>query len=372
MNADDRLEEALHAAGDDYLRRNPADLVRARAKVTQLRRRRQMRATALGAVATAAVVAAAVLAWPGRDAGGDAPRPAGQVRPLPGSVSIEVGAGPTEVAVGEGAVWVSNTGEPSVSRIDPLTNEEVQEINFTAPPGDLAVGGDGEVWVALRDLGVVKRIDPSTNALTPNMTIDVGEPETPLDLAIDEYLWVSAVEEELHQIDPVSGEVVKTITDLEPVNVAARAGAVFVLESDGTVRGLDAHTGAPNGIELSFDVEGRGDVHYYGGRLWVAEGDGSNLFSVDVAAGSSAIESYSFRGSYMEMVLVPEGVLVLSDLGDGTGLLSLVDLSTRETTELVTLEDSPRDLVRGVEDLWVSHSATGTVTRLTGGLPSGP
>jgi YVTN family beta-propeller protein len=372
VNPEERLEEALRAAGDDYLRRNPADLVRARTRVRQLRRRRQLRTGALGALATAAAVAVAVYAWPGAGVSDDAPRPAGRISPLPGSVSIDVGDVPAEVAVGHGAVWVANTGDSSVSRIDPAANEEVSEINLEGAPSDLAVGGDGEVWVALPELGVVQRIDPTTNALTPNMRIEVAVPGTPLDLAIDHYLWVSVVEEGLLQIDPVSGEVVNTITDLDPVNVAARGGAVFVLESDGAVRGIDARTGEPNAIELSFDVEGRGDVHYYDGHLWVAEGDGGDLFSVDVASGSQAISSYSFRGTYMEMVLVPEGVLVLSDLGDGTGLLSLVDLSGRGTVELAVLEESPRDLVRGLDDLWVSSSATGTVTRITGELPAGP
>ncbi len=372
MNGDERLEEALRAAGDDYLRRNPADLARARAKVRHLRRRRRVRAGALGALATAAVVAVAVFAWPGTDAEDDAPGPAAPVSPLPGAVTIEVGAAPSEVAVGDGVVWVANTGDDSVSRIDPVTNEEALRINLEGSPGDLAVGGSGEVWVASRELGTVERINPASNGLTPDMRIEVADPDTPLDLAIDRYLWVSAVEEELLQIDPVSGDVVRRIADLEPVNVAAREGAVFVLESDGTVHGLDPLTGEPNALQLSFDVEGRGDVHYYDGRLWVAEGDGSTLHSVDVASGSSTIASYEFRGTYMEMVLVPEGVLVLSDLGDGTALLSLVDVAGRDTEELATLGASPHDLVRGLGDLWVSNSAAGTVTRLESSVSSRP
>ncbi|HEX2195647.1 MAG TPA: hypothetical protein VHJ76_01875 [Actinomycetota bacterium] len=37
---EDRLEQALRSVGDDYLRRNPADLHEARTKVGRLRRRR--------------------------------------------------------------------------------------------------------------------------------------------------------------------------------------------------------------------------------------------------------------------------------------------------------------------------------------------
>ena len=322
-----------------------------------------MRAGAATALATAAAVAVAVYAWP---LGGteNRPRPAARPGLPPGSVSIPVGDTPTEVAVGADAIWVSNAADATVSRVDPATDEEVLTVQVTAPPGDLAVGGRGEVWVANRELGGVQRIDPVTNARTPDIFVPLDSEGAPLDLAIDEYLWVSVVGEALVQVDPFSGEIVQRIDDLDPVNVAARGAGVFVLEADGTVRGIDPRTGTPNEIELSFDVSDRGDIHYYGGRVWVAEGDGSRLFAADVASGSEAIAEYSFRGTYMEMVLVPEGILVLSDVGNDVGLISLVDPTTGETTEVAEIEGGPRDLVRGAGDFWVSTSATDAVVRI--------
>jgi YVTN family beta-propeller protein len=362
-HGDDRLEEALRSVGDDYLRRNPADLFRARTRVRQLRRRHRMRAAATTAVAAAAIVAIAVLAWPATDSVPDRPRPAGEIELPEGTISIPVGDAPVEVAVGEGAIWVSNTGDSSVSRIDPATNEATEVVGVAGEPGDLAVGGGGEVWVANREIGAVHRIDPTTGTTTPDRRVDVGFAGTPLDLAIDEYLWISVVERQLIQVDPVSGEIVRRIDSIRPVNVAARPGGVFVLEADGSVTRLDPVTGQPNGVELSFDVEGRGDVHYYGGNLWVAEGDGSTLFSAP-ADGSGEIRSYTFRGTYMEMVKVPEGILVLSDLGDGAAVLTLVDAVTRATTEMGEIEGGPSDLVSGADDLWVSTSATDSVARI--------
>lgn len=324
-----------------------------------------MRAAATSAVAVAAVVAVAVLAWPASDALPDRPRPAGQGIELPeGTISIPVGDSPVEVAVGEGVIWVSNTGDSSVSRVDPVSNEATEVIGLSGEPGDLAVGGGGEVWVANRELGAVQRIDPVTGTTTPDRRIDVGFPGTSLDLAIDQYLWISVVERQLIQVDPVTGDVVRRIDSFRPVNVAARPGGVFVLEPDGAVLRLDPVTGAPNGVELSFDVEGRGDIHYYDGNVWVAEGDGSTLYSA-AADGTGEVSSYSFRGTYMEMVEVPEGILVLSDLGDGTGALTLVDAATGETTEIGVVEGGPRDLVSGAGDLWVSTSATDSVARIT-------
>lgn len=363
-HGEDRIEEALRAVGDDYLRRNPPDLSRARTRIDQLRRRRQMRAAAGTALGAAAAVAVAVLAWPGTGAERDAPRPAAELRLPDGAISIPVGDGPSEVAVGAGALWVSNFNEENVSRIDPDTNRVALTIPLSGMPGDLAVGDAGEVWAAIPQLGVVQRIDPVTNAPTPDRRIDVAPAGTSLDLAIDQFLWVSVVEHELVQVDPATGDVVRRIDWVKPVNVAARDGAVFVLDAGGVVRSVDPLTGEQNAIELSFDVEGRGDVHYDDGKLWVAEGDGSTLYSVDVAAGSSRIRPYGFRGTYVEMVHTEEGVVVLSDLGDGSGVLSLIDPESGETTELGEIEGSPRDLVRGVDDLWVSLWGADEVVRI--------
>lgn len=362
----ERLEEALRAVADEYIRQNPADLHRARERVGRLRRRRQMRASGLTALGAAAVVAVAVVAWPGSGAGTDRPGPAAPAEiELPeGGISIPVGEAPSEIAVGDRAIWVSNTGESTVSRVDPDTNEEAFSVKVSGRPGDLAAGPGGEVWVASPELGIVQRIDPVTNSITPDRRIDLGQGGAGLDLAIDDFLWVSVVERELVQVDPATGDVVRSIRWVRPVNVAARSGAVFALEADGTVRAIDQLTGDPAAVRLRFPVSGPGDIHYHGGRLWVAEGDGSNLYSVDVDQGSRRIQTYTFRGTYVEMVELPEGIVVLSDLGDGTGVLSLIEPETGGTSELMEIEGSPGDMVRDGDDLWLSTSSADAVIHL--------
>jgi streptogramin lyase len=362
-NGEERIEHALRAVGDDYVRRNPPDLLRARTRIEQLRRRRRMTAAAGVALGTAAAVAVAVLAWPVSKPEREAPRPAADLEVPPGAVVIAVGAGPSEVAVGDDAVWVSNSEDQTISRVDPVTNTATR-IQLTGTPGDLAAGDAGEVWVASRDLGAVQRIDPVTNAATPDRRVDVAAPGTPLDLAIDEHLWVSVAERELVQVDATTGDVVRRIGSVRPVNVAARDGAVFVLEADGTVRGIDAATGEPTAIELSFEVEGSGDVHLHDGSIWVAEGDGASLYSADVASGSSPIRSFGFRGTYVEMAHTTRGVIVLSELGDGTGILTLIDPDTGDATEVGEVEGGPRDLVRGLGDMWVSAHDAGVLLRI--------
>jgi YVTN family beta-propeller protein len=53
------------------------------------------------------------------------------------------------VAFGAGAVWVANTGDGTVARIDPARNEVVQSIVVGNAPAGLSVA-DGTVWVAVQ------------------------------------------------------------------------------------------------------------------------------------------------------------------------------------------------------------------------------
>ncbi len=65
------------------------------------------------------------------------------------SATIPVGADPRNMAAGEGALWVTNASDGTVSRIDLATNE-VTTIEVV-PPGqpviDAIAVGEGAVWV---------------------------------------------------------------------------------------------------------------------------------------------------------------------------------------------------------------------------------
>jgi YVTN family beta-propeller protein len=61
---------------------------------------------------------------------------------------IRVGRAPTDVAVGEGSVWVVNYLDGTVSRIDSATNEVADTFKVGPYPNHVAVG-EGSVWVTL-------------------------------------------------------------------------------------------------------------------------------------------------------------------------------------------------------------------------------
>jgi class 3 adenylate cyclase/streptogramin lyase len=108
-----------------------------------------------------------------------------------GRCSIAVGRGPSGITVGAGYVWVADSDDDAVTRIDPRTNETTSVDVGRAP---VAVAyGDGAIWVANADGHSVSRIDAGSLKVK---TIHVGH--NPAGVAFGERLvWVT--------VDPGSG-----------------------------------------------------------------------------------------------------------------------------------------------------------------------
>jgi streptogramin lyase len=75
--------------------------------------------------------------------------------PIPGGVQ--------DIAVGEGALWVSNRFRTSVLRVDVRTGEQ-RAVALSGKPGGLAVGA-GAVWVATQGRSTITRINPRSLAV---------------------------------------------------------------------------------------------------------------------------------------------------------------------------------------------------------------
>ena len=60
--------------------------------------------------------------------------------------AVSVGRGASGIVAGAGAVWVANTLDGTVSRIDPATRRVVATIRVGGLPRGVAVG-DEAVWV---------------------------------------------------------------------------------------------------------------------------------------------------------------------------------------------------------------------------------
>jgi virginiamycin B lyase len=112
---------------------------------------------------------------------------------------IPVGPSPRFLATGLGSVWTLNQADGSVSRVDPATNKVSATIEVGVPGegGDIAVG-EGAVWVTAIGKPLSK-IDPATNRV---VTQYVGKGGDALRVGLGS-LWLSNHEfHEVWRIDP--------------------------------------------------------------------------------------------------------------------------------------------------------------------------
>jgi YVTN family beta-propeller protein len=112
---------------------------------------------------------------------------------------IPVGPSPRFLATGFGSVWTLNQGDGSVSRIDPATNKVAAtiEVGVPGPGGDIAVG-EGAVWVTAIGKPLSK-IDPAGNRVVSQY---VGKGGDALRVGLGS-LWLSNHEfHEVWRIDP--------------------------------------------------------------------------------------------------------------------------------------------------------------------------
>lgn len=113
-------------------------------------------------------------------------QPPAAVRVVPNSVAaldprtstviadIPVGTTPSDVVAGAGYVWVINTANSTVSRIDPRTQTAAgPAFGVGAVPGALAAGA-GQLWVADARHDAVIRVDAQSETPTPPIPIRAG------------------------------------------------------------------------------------------------------------------------------------------------------------------------------------------------------
>jgi len=124
--------------------------------------------------------------------------------------TIPVGHGLGDVRLEAGFVWVLNHDDGTVSKIDPQTNKVVATIALPPPSGFLGVS-PGAVWVANRRLGVVRKIDPQTDRVVATISI----PDGPAWMSFGAgSLWIcrlEGVQFGVTRLDPTTNKVLAQI-----------------------------------------------------------------------------------------------------------------------------------------------------------------
>jgi YVTN family beta-propeller protein len=184
--------------------------------------------------------------------------PSGRVR-----IGNVIPSGPGVVAAQGGSVWVApSTG--LLTRLNPRTVTVAYQRDPNASPAGIAIG-DGAVWLTDADADNVVRVDP-TGLLSPT---PVGSGPTGIAVGAGGVWVVDSLDDAVVRIDPASLSVTARIpVGLSPAGIAFGAGSVWVANSGaGTVTRIDPDTAR---VQATIAVGGSPQaLTVAGGRVWV-------------------------------------------------------------------------------------------------------
>jgi YVTN family beta-propeller protein len=284
---------------------------------------------------------------------------------------IAVGATPTTVAVGEGAIWALNADDQTISRIDPETRA-VETFGTGSTPMDLAVG-QGGVWVANGEkasastgpaITSVSKLDPDHG--DARATIDLPGAGHPVSNAVQELIavgagsvWAVNPDFSVSRIDPRSGAATR-IGGLDALAIAAGERSVWTLNGDNTVVRIDPRTNRLS-KPLKVPATGLTDLAVDGTSVWLTSPFDGVVWRIDQGP-----------RTLMRTIPVEDGVDHVA-IGDGSiwatnslrGTISRIDPKTNRVIRTISLGNAPRNAAVGEGSVWVAVSGGAG-----GGLPA--
>ena len=169
---------------------------------------------------------------------------------------------PARVAFGDGSIWVSDSVETSILRIDAATGKSVgSPIPLGFLPREIAYG-EGAVWVCSLDRSRLARIDPGTNEVVAEVdlrTLEIPEHVFLLLAAGEGAVWIT---DQTHviQIDPQTYQIIGEPLPAgeEIITLAPGHGTLWTgSHDDGMITRVDAETHSVVAtIEMGFSVHG--------------------------------------------------------------------------------------------------------------------
>jgi len=292
------------------------------------------------------------------------PEPPAPARPPPRRAALVVAVAALLLLAGVAAFGVSRVLAPDrlpridenhVGLIDPGDGRITAQYAVGREPGAM-VAGAGSLWVANTQDGTVSRIDRDPNQV---VTIDVrGEP-TGLAFGAGSLWIANGRARSVAQVDPGSNRVVRdVVVSNSPRAVAAGFGALWVASTvDGVVRRLDLRRGTPS---RPIRVSSPAAIGAGAGAIWVASEEAGTVARLDPRSGQ-LIEAVDV-GNGPNAVAVGEGAVWVVNRPDGT--VSRIDPATNRVTSTVHVGGEPAGIAVGEDGVWVAGGSAGTVTRV--------
>ena len=151
------------------------------------------------------------------------------VSQLPILAKISIPGSPDWMAIGDGAVWISNLARNNVVRIDPANNKVAATVAVgNSPCAGLALGF-GHLWVPCCGSGRIDRVDVTTDRVVASVATSIADSEGAIAVG-DSGVWMPSDRAgRVAQVDPATNKVVAAVKTVRgAVAAAAGAGAVWV------------------------------------------------------------------------------------------------------------------------------------------------
>ncbi len=274
--------------------------------------------------------------------------------------TFPVGDSPGGVAVADGAVWVANTGDETVTRLDPTTGErEGRPIPVGEDPRAIAAGG-GAVWVANFGDGSVSRIDTATNRPGPPIPVGRG----PTDVIVGGGIaWVATQRDRVVRLDAATGNPAGA-----PVRVRSGGsletgiGRLWVLDpGDGTVRSID--TASSRLVDNPIPVGAPSTDLAVGPRfIWVTLADQGAVRRIDLRADNPDSRTVPIAGR-PDRIVRSGGRLWVTDLENESVMRIQAD-SARVVGRPLAVGEDPGAVALGYGSAWVTSTVEDTVARI--------
>ena len=271
--------------------------------------------------------------------------------------------GPIDVVAAEGAVWVANATQGTVSRIDPATNTVTQTTPVGRNPVRLAAGL-GSIWVADQTGKTVSRLEVRTGL--HHRTIPVTGRISPEDLAVGVgMVWVRSGNR-LLSLDPATHTMTDRTGDWE-VGGGGTAVVDGLLWLSGTTP-----TGAGQIVRVDpstsrvidrFTAHRRDDaLGVGGGSVWVAGSTTQTIYRYDPTSKQLLAE-------------IPVGVVAKHlTAGDGSlwvssdsGRVTRIDMATNTVVGSFQASGRASAVAAGHGAVWIVDTASAALLRIQPG-----
>ncbi len=232
-----------------------------------------------------------------------------------------VGHEPLAVVSSPAYLWVLNSADATVTRID-RSSGEMRTVGDLEAPTSIAIGDAGTLWVGSESAGHVVGLDAETMRLSAR--IDVPGPPPAFIAVSGQMLWAS-----------------------QP-NVGDRRGRVSLLALD---RGRVVRTFPLGGYTTEIAADD--------GTAWVGIGD-SAVFA-GISSSGSRVRRVA-TGPRPSGAALGFGSAWTASYDDGT--VWRVNLSTARVDSVIHVGDGPWALAAGRDSIWVTNQRSGTVSRI--------